>query len=472
VSRLLLTLVTIGVLLGAVSAQAVEFTKDITFARRGGLELKLDIAVPAGDAKMRPAIMCIHGGGWFSGSRKSYYRHMEEIAKRGYVVATIDYRLTPVAPWPAQLEDVQAGLKWLVDNADKYGIDSERIGVVGQSAGGHLALMLGTLPKEEQDVQRVRSVVNFYGPAEMRKVEYVKHARGMVEGLIGGKLEDNLDKLIEISPITHIDRTDAPVLTFQGTKDTLVPFIQSKILHEHLQKAQVPNQLFVMEGAGHRIGGDIPGGLVALNNFCEAYLMSSRLPLVAFDDFDGDVKHWEPTDESIWKKDKQNGRSFYSLFKKKGNYKPKVRSPFNISLLKDVEVGEFVFDVDLRTTHETYGHQDLVLVFGYQNPSHFYYVHLGRKADAHANSIFLVNDAPRVSIAKKRTDGTDWSKGWHRARIKRTPKTGKVEVFFDNMQKPVMSTDDKTFLTGRIGIGSFDDTGDFDALRLWGTRAE
>ena len=163
-------------------------------------------------------------------------------------------------------------------------------------------------------------------------------------------------------------------------------------------------------------------------------------------------------------------RSVYSLVKKRSDYEPKVRSPYNYSLLKDVQVSDFVLDVDLKSTHEPYGHQDLCLFFGYQDASHFYYVHIGRKADAHANSIFLVNDEPRVSIAKERTDGTDWSAGWHRARIKRDSKSGLIEVYFDDMQKPIMKTIDKTFTTGQIGIGSFDDTGDFDAIRLWGRK--
>ena len=122
----------------------------------------------------------------------------------------------------------------------------------------------------------------------------------------------------------------------------------------------------------------------------------------------------------------------------------------------------------MRSTQEVYGHQDLCLFFGYQDPSHFYYVHLGREADAHANSIFLVNGEPRVSIAQKRTDGTAWTKDWHHVRIKRDTSKGTNEVYFDDMKKPVMTTTDKHFLHGRVGIGSFDDTGDFDNFRLRG----
>lgn len=191
------------------------------------------------------------------------------------------------------------------------------------------------------------------------------------------------------------------------------------------------------------------------------------LPVVTTENFNKGAANWEPKDPSAWKVVKQGENSFYSMFKD-SSYKPEVRSPVNFALLKEVTVSDFVLDVDMRSTQEVYGHQDLCLFFGYQDPSHFYYVHLGREADAHANSIFLVNGEPRVSIAQKRTDGTAWTKDWHHVRIKRDTSKGTIEVYFDDMKKPVMTTVDKHFLHGRIGIGSFDDTGDFDNLSLRG----
>ena len=191
------------------------------------------------------------------------------------------------------------------------------------------------------------------------------------------------------------------------------------------------------------------------------------LPVVTTDNFNKGAANWEPKDPSAWKVVKQGENSFYSMFKD-SSYKPEVRSPVNFALLKEVTVSDFVLDVDMRSTQEVYGHQDLCLFCGYQVPSHFYYVHLGREADAHANSIFLVNGEPRVSIAQKRTDGTAWTKDWHHVRIKRDTSKGTIEVYFDDMKKPVMTTVDKHFLHGRIGIGSFDDTGDFDNLNLRG----
>jgi hypothetical protein len=119
-----------------------------------------------------------------------------------------------------------------------------------------------------------------------------------------------------------------------------------------------------------------------------------------------------------------------------------------------------------------YGHRDLCLFFGFQDPAHLYYVHLGKKADAHANSIFLVNGKDRVSIATKRTEGTNWDDNWHTVRIVRKVESGTILVYFDDLTKPVMETVDKTFTWGRVGIGSFDDTGNFDEVRVWGVKAE
>ena len=187
------------------------------------------------------------------------------------------------------------------------------------------------------------------------------------------------------------------------------------------------------------------------------------------EDFDNDASRWQPTDGTAWKVVKENDSSFYSMFKD-SQYNPPVRSPVNFALLKDISVTSFQLDVQMRSTQEVYGHQDLCLFFGYQDPSHFYYVHLGREADDHANSIFLVNGKPRVSIATQRTDGTDWSKDWHHVRVKRDIRLGTIKVYFDDMKKPIMTTKDKTFVFGQIGIGSFDDTGDFDQIRLFGTK--
>ena len=165
----------------------------------------------------------------------------------------------------------------------------------------------------------------------------------------------------------------------------------------------------------------------------------------------------------------ENGNQVYSLHDK-SQYKPPVRSPLNIARAEGVKVSDFVLQARMKQTGKEYGHRDMCLFFGYQDPSHFYYVHIATKADAHANSIFLVNGEPRVSIAQERTDGTDWKTGYHDVRIVRDVSAGTIEVFFDDMDTPIMRTVDKTFGAGEVGFGSFDDTGNIDNVILWGAK--
>jgi hypothetical protein len=112
----------------------------------------------------------------------------------------------------------------------------------------------------------------------------------------------------------------------------------------------------------------------------------------------------------------------------------------------------------------------MVMVFGYQDPAHFYYVHFGKKTDDHANQIFIVNDAPRVKISTKTTSGTAWDDAWHEVKITRDVKDGAIAVYFDDVQEPVMTATDTTFAWGKIGIGAFDDLGNFDDIVLAGER--
>lgn len=198
---------------------------------------------------------------------------------------------------------------------------------------------------------------------------------------------------------------------------------------------------------------------------------ADSMPIVFETDFSGDLTAWTMTDPAAWKIISEEGDEKLSLFGE-SDYAPPVRSPLNIARVKDVIVSDFVLDVDAMQTGREYGHRDLCFFFGYQDPSHFYYVHLATVADPHANSIFLVNGEARVSIAQKRTDGTDWSTGYHHIRIARDTESGTIHVFFNDMNEPVMETVDKTFLYGSVGLGSFDDTGNFDNFTLRGKTVE
>jgi hypothetical protein len=130
------------------------------------------------------------------------------------------------------------------------------------------------------------------------------------------------------------------------------------------------------------------------------------LPLAFFEDFESGAGRWTQTDPNAWKIASQDGNCVYTLFQQ-SRYEPPVRSPFNIARVKDLKVSDFVVQARMEQTGKEYGHRDMVVVFGYQDPSHFYYVHIATKSDEVANSILIVNGQPRVSIVKERTEGQD-----------------------------------------------------------------
>lgn len=190
-----------------------------------------------------------------------------------------------------------------------------------------------------------------------------------------------------------------------------------------------------------------------------------------FDDQDS-LAQWEFTDASAWEWRAVDGTTLLSLKDRRSDFSPPHRSPFNRALLKGTEVGSFVMDVRLRSTIPDYNHRDLCLFFGYQDDAHLYYVHLGKRTDDHASQVFIVNDAPRTKISTRTSDGIPWDDDWHHVRVVRDIESGAIEVFFDDLSRPVMTANDRTFGVGRIGVGSFDDTGDFDVVTLWTPAAE
>lgn len=199
--------------------------------------------------------------------------------------------------------------------------------------------------------------------------------------------------------------------------------------------------------------------------------LAADLPLVAEDDFEQGAARWQPTDADAWQVVETNEGQVFAQHKQ-SNYKPPHRSPLNIALLRDVDVTDFVLTARVRSTTRDYNHRDMCLFFGYQDPAHFYYVHLGQRTDDHANQIFIVDDAPRLKISEKTTLGTPWDHEWHDVKIVRRASDGLIEIYFDDLETPVMTAHDQTFSHGQIGLGSFDDTGQWDNVKLHGTLLE
>ncbi|HTH49395.1 MAG TPA: hypothetical protein VMB21_17900 [Candidatus Limnocylindria bacterium] len=185
-----------------------------------------------------------------------------------------------------------------------------------------------------------------------------------------------------------------------------------------------------------------------------------------FDSADA-LRGFAMTDPAAWKF-ATDGGAFALELADQSKYEPAFRSPFNIALIADRTFGDFVLEADLLQTGKEYGHRDMCLFFGVQDPSHFYYTHIATKGDDHAHNVFIVNGAPRLKFAKQTTVGVDWgTNAWHHVRLERRVGEGSVRVFFDDMTTPIMLAEDKTFGAGYVGFGSFDDTGKVDNIRIW-----
>jgi len=236
---------------------------NLVYARAGEYELKLDLYIPPA-AVHPPLVVWIHGGGWRGGSKENMPGAF--LLSRGYAVASISYRLSNVAQFPAQIEDCKAAIRWLRAHASQYGYEAARIGVWGASAGGHLAALLGTSGGvKDLETQhgyrdqssRVQAVVDYYGPTDFTQMSKfpskMNHdAPDSPEALLlGGPVQQNKDKAARANPITYVTPDDPPFLIVHGDQDPLVPLNQSELLAAALKKAGVPVQLAVIPGGGH-----------------------------------------------------------------------------------------------------------------------------------------------------------------------------------------------------------------------------
>jgi acetyl esterase/lipase len=225
---------------------------DLVYARAGDEALHLDLALPAHGEGPFPAVVCLHGGGWVSGSRKQMTQTIEALARRGYVAAAVDYRLAPKHRWPACFEDCQAAVRWLRANAGLYRLDPNHVGVVGLSAGGHLACLLGVT-----DNIKVQAVVSFAGPTDLTAEElWTKDVREKNLGpLFGGAPEAKREELRQASPLHQAPKAPAAFLLLHGAADAVVPAKQAEALAEKVRRAGGAARVVVWEGEGHTWAG-------------------------------------------------------------------------------------------------------------------------------------------------------------------------------------------------------------------------
>ena len=191
------------------------------------------------------------------------------------------------------------------------------------------------------------------------------------------------------------------------------------------------------------------------------------LPRIFTEDFEKGADRWDVSDKGSWKLHRNGDGKAFGIIRRKSEYKPDVRSPGHIALIKDVNVTDFVLTFKVRSTNDTGGHRDCCVFFGYQDATHFYYVHLGAKPDKVSGQVTVVDGAPRAPITKNDRD-VPWDDKWHTVKLVRSVKKGTIDIYFDDMEKPHLSAVDKRFGRGRVGIGSFDDMNDFDDIELQG----
>lgn len=238
--------------------------RDLAYVADGHPRQKLDLYLPKEGTHL-PLIINIHGGAFKMGS-KEVGVPVEYLA-RGYAVASINYRLSQHAIFPAQLEDCKAAVRWLRAHAAEYRLDPDRFAAWGSSAGGHLAAMLGTTGDiKEFDVgahldqsSRVQAVVDYFGPTDFLQMDAHRLAGGQLHDpadspeslLIGGALQENRAKAERANPITYVSQDDPPFLICHGDADPLVPHHQSELLTAALKAAGVPVTFYTVKGAGH-----------------------------------------------------------------------------------------------------------------------------------------------------------------------------------------------------------------------------
>lgn len=243
----------------------VKVVRELPYAPGGHERHKLDIYTPenATPGAKLPLVVWVHGGGWQNGSKNACPALW--LVPHGYVVASINYRLSSHATYPAQIEDCKAAIRWLRANAAAHGIDGARIGVWGSSAGGHLVALLGVTGDvknfdtgENLGVSSaVQAVCDFFGPTDFLQMSKfpstIPHdsPTSPESKLIGGAIQEHKDKVARANPLTFVSRGDAPFLILHGDKDPLVPIHQSELLEAALKQAGVEVTLVTLEGAGH-----------------------------------------------------------------------------------------------------------------------------------------------------------------------------------------------------------------------------
>ncbi len=222
--------------------------RNVLFASPLGHDLRMDLYVPQTD-KPVPVVVWIFGGSWKFGS-KGFHVTLRNLTRSGIAVASIEYRMSSTAVYPAQLDDCRSAVGWLRANGSRFGIDPQRIGVSGESAGGHLAALVGN----GEGAPRIRAVCALYPPTNLVTLGriFAKPDRlSSIEKLLGGPIEQKLALAAEASPVNNVSPSSPPFLIIHGAKDKLVPLEQSQELQRKLARTNIEARLIVVPDKGH-----------------------------------------------------------------------------------------------------------------------------------------------------------------------------------------------------------------------------
>lgn len=224
-------------------------------------DLKMDIIYPEDCGKKYPCIVWICGGAWVTMDRSAHLAYLSELARSGFAVASVEYRTTNVAVYPAQIEDVKAGIRYLRAHSERYHIDPERFGVMGESAGGYLTAMAALVDDPVYDVgayleysSKVQAACPWYPPADVSSFPYESpiQAEASPESLLLGKnVMLNKEEAIRICPVAYVSKSAPPFMILHGVEDHTVPFQQGEMLHDRLEEAGCDVELIAIEGADH-----------------------------------------------------------------------------------------------------------------------------------------------------------------------------------------------------------------------------